>query len=641
MSTSKRMANNLSRDLYVLEDESNPKGTQVDRVWATTILDNVFDNLSPTNKTLRQIIEELRQEIITGGRGNIVFPVTSVNGMSGDIVITKEKVGLGRVDNTPDVDKPLSTPQRTAVEEMLKNFNFHVNLDDLYDHLVNTSNPHGVTIEQLNEGDALAAFVKRHIANHNFSKDHSVHMDIRNSLSRLWTMTEGINGTVEEKLGRMMALLEAHTGDTAAHQDLFDAKEDVKNKAASFSLEENGDNIHYPTTRAVINYTSEQLGAFRRQLPDISNWIDDIQVVSTRDDLPGPSLRYLHKAYFIRKGRQSFEEVGVCRQNPNGSCYWDISALGAYSKFNPDHFVDSASGLSINMSSVIDAIISENGMLDTSLSNILADYYKKEDIDGYKFINSIHVSPGTIDGTIRFYVNEDLSTMSDDIKVAGLKRLAFLERITENELADQAVFSRHIISRAIESRHLNPKIITLEHMTGCGYGKIIGNMTDADGVNVEDISLTRLADILRPLIGGWPDPSTPGGNPWNEIIDNSILHQHKMSPGVEHPISDGTVAIRFTGAISSPPNVDNKTVLSTTYTCDKYRIIDGGGSWEYQSSPSEWSILGGSNITGHTFATIVMTENGLQLGSISIGSRYNAKYDIWVKLAKIEDLRTE
>lgn len=38
-------------------------------------------------------------------------PVTSVNGQTGAVVITKDDIGLDQVDNTSDADKPISTAQ--------------------------------------------------------------------------------------------------------------------------------------------------------------------------------------------------------------------------------------------------------------------------------------------------------------------------------------------------------------------------------------------------------------------------------------------------------------------------------------------------------------------------------------------------
>lgn len=58
--------------------------------------------------------------------------------------VTKELLGLGDVDNTSDVDKPVSAAQREAIDEVQSN---------LDSHEANSSNPHGVTKSQVGLGN--------------------------------------------------------------------------------------------------------------------------------------------------------------------------------------------------------------------------------------------------------------------------------------------------------------------------------------------------------------------------------------------------------------------------------------------------------------------------------------------------------
>ena len=109
---SKRINGSIKRDAIILHDEANPKTSPADVTYLSTTLDQVFDDEDPTKKNLRDILKELRTEILTGGRGNIEFPVTSVNGQSGDVLLTKKHLNMDNVDNTHDIDKPLSTPQK-------------------------------------------------------------------------------------------------------------------------------------------------------------------------------------------------------------------------------------------------------------------------------------------------------------------------------------------------------------------------------------------------------------------------------------------------------------------------------------------------------------------------------------------------
>lgn len=65
--------------------------------------------------------------------------------------VTKAQVGLGNVDNTSDVAKPISTAQQVAIEDAKK-----AGTDaqaDIDSHAANTSNPHSVTKAQVGLGN--------------------------------------------------------------------------------------------------------------------------------------------------------------------------------------------------------------------------------------------------------------------------------------------------------------------------------------------------------------------------------------------------------------------------------------------------------------------------------------------------------
>ena len=62
--------------------------------------------------------------------------------------VTKTQVGLNNVDNTSDINKPVSTATQTAL-------NLKANNLDLTTHTSNTSNPHGVTKTQVGLGNVL------------------------------------------------------------------------------------------------------------------------------------------------------------------------------------------------------------------------------------------------------------------------------------------------------------------------------------------------------------------------------------------------------------------------------------------------------------------------------------------------------
>ena len=74
--------------------------------------------------------------------------VVSVNGKTGIVVINKADVGLGNVDNTSDIDKPISTLTQTAL-------NLKADSTVVTTHTTNTNNPHSVTKTQVGLGNVL------------------------------------------------------------------------------------------------------------------------------------------------------------------------------------------------------------------------------------------------------------------------------------------------------------------------------------------------------------------------------------------------------------------------------------------------------------------------------------------------------
>lgn len=627
------LVENIKRDLFILEDESNPKTSQVKKIWASTVIDQVFDDQSPTKKNLRDIIADLREEIRTGGLGNIVFPVTSVNGKIGDVTVTPVSIGMGKVDNTRDIDKPLSTPQKSAIMDILAGYDFKINLDKLYAHLLDSNNPHSVTIDQIDEDDALTTFVNRLITAHSLSEERIVHLDIRNSLSRLWNyVDDNINAGLDIKINNVLGIMNSHLSDSSAHHDLFDQKENVINKAISFT-QLNGDHEKYPSTRAVVEFVSSQIKSFSGTLPNITDYVADIKTIETRAELPEANNASLRNAYIIRSGESSQNEIAICKINPDKSYDWNITSIGSYSKFNLNHFENTADGMSIKLGTVIDAILTKTGDIDSTTSNILKDYYKKDDIEN-RFLRNIKILPGTMDGSIRYYINDDMQTMSDDIHVPGLKNLAYMEYITEKEIRELAVQNHHLANGSVDSRVIKAGSIKREHIDDSTYtpdmfktpqGTMLGNISNNDGI-VQSISLVQLGDALRPIIGGWPDINIPGvDTPLTEISPTT------WDVGVEIPFIDKTIGMRFKGTISVLPNAPITTILSTVINSDKYQIISAGGYWRTDTDAAVDALIGGSNVLGNMFAEVLMTRQRLELSSISIGNRVEAPYDIWVR----------
>lgn len=80
-----------------------------------------------------------------------------------ELELTPKLVGLGNVDNTSDMDKPVSTAQAEAVAKVQS---------DVDNHVADTNNPHGVTIEQI--GAAPAGYGLGELTNYDVYSDAEI-----------------------------------------------------------------------------------------------------------------------------------------------------------------------------------------------------------------------------------------------------------------------------------------------------------------------------------------------------------------------------------------------------------------------------------------------------------------------------------
>lgn len=323
--------------------------------------------------------------------------------------------------------------------------------------------------------------------------------------------------------------------------------------------------------------------------------------------------------------------LAVCRlNNENKTYYWDIKCTGAVSKFDPTFFKETPEGLSLN----VPAILATNPQIDELFNTVLTGNYSATSVYDL-FIREIKILPGTMDGCIRYYINGDDSTMSDDVRLPGVQRLAFMEYVGEDEIKDNAVHSRHLLNKAVQMRHLADDVVfDSSRLTGDIFKAnlfradrytLLGNIFNDDRV-VHEVGLVQLGDLLRPIIGGWPDPAVPD----SLIYGVPLTSPHLWKDNEPQTFADGRLGMRFRGTISVLPNRQITTNLDNQVTTKEHQLIDCGGSWRVNTVTKTDAVLGGSNITGHTFASIQMDQNGITLDSISIGDRQEAFYDVWV-----------
>ena len=420
---SNKLADNLSRDLFISYDEQNPQTSTISRIYGSTILDQVFDPLTPTKKTLREILEEIRVEIRTGGRPPIVFPVTSVNGYTGDVVVRPIDLGLDKVDNTRDIDKPLSNPQLDSVMTILQNYRFSINLTRFDEHLLNRDNPHNVRIEHLDVDNELTNLIDRNVGasifDHNRSSSVSTHRDIRRMI---WAESDRITeykAEIDDKFREVDEHALALDINSQQHRELLDQKESLFNKVSVFDDDINNNNALYPSTKAIMNLINSKLDNL-----DITNYpvITTIRVVSDVTMLPIASESLYRSVYFIRNTDEARMAVAVCEKDQD-SYYWEIVDSGAVSKLDSRFFVNNTYGVSLNLHALSDALI--HGGFDPTLPPFLA-------------VEKLEILSGTMDGFIRYYVNDDMTTMKE-VRVAGLKSMAFQEWLIDRNIPNNLI----------------------------------------------------------------------------------------------------------------------------------------------------------------------------------------------------------
>lgn len=89
-----------------------PLYTQTIRALGQPLIKGNAVLIAGTNVTLTQTGKEITIAASGGGGG----AVDSVNGQTGVVVLAKSDIGLGNVDNTSDLNKPISTATQTALD---------------------------------------------------------------------------------------------------------------------------------------------------------------------------------------------------------------------------------------------------------------------------------------------------------------------------------------------------------------------------------------------------------------------------------------------------------------------------------------------------------------------------------------------
>lgn len=140
--------NNFAAIIAAFENTLSRDGTTPNQMGADLDL-NSNDLLNVTNLGVSRVDAQsifiAGQPVLPGGGGGGggSGDVTSVAGRTGDVILTKNDVGLSNVDNTADANKPISGPQTTALNGKLTAGS---NLADLTDPSASRVNLGGTTV---------------------------------------------------------------------------------------------------------------------------------------------------------------------------------------------------------------------------------------------------------------------------------------------------------------------------------------------------------------------------------------------------------------------------------------------------------------------------------------------------------------
>ena len=135
-------------------DKSNPHGVTKAQLGLENVPNVTTNNQTPTYSISSTLLELISGESLSVAFGKlskaIVELISHIANKKNPHVVTKEQIGLGNVDNTSDLEKPLSVIQAAAIEEIILNNDTSGSLNL---HVENKNNPHGVTKAQIGLGN--------------------------------------------------------------------------------------------------------------------------------------------------------------------------------------------------------------------------------------------------------------------------------------------------------------------------------------------------------------------------------------------------------------------------------------------------------------------------------------------------------
>ena len=192
--------------------------------------------INPSSMVRRQEFEETVKEINTHIKESQEEINDHVADKGNPHDVTKYQVGLGNVDDTADMDKPISMDQQAAIDAVRKMLN-----DAISNHAEDSDNPHRVTKEQVglenvdNTSDAnkpvsiaqqtaldalyeqLAAYTRQEIANliNGAPSNLDTLKEVSDAIAAHKTIMDALDAAIGKKASA--AEFDSHTKDTTKH----------------------------------------------------------------------------------------------------------------------------------------------------------------------------------------------------------------------------------------------------------------------------------------------------------------------------------------------------------------------------------------------------------------------------------------
>lgn len=177
--------------IHLQEDNTGELNIVDDKGYIIAKVDAEGLNAKNVKVDGKPVSEMIAEAVGSGGGG----------GSGSTTVVTKESLGLGKVDNTADKDKPVSTPQQTALDNLKKEVSEAIDSDSDVFHIADKNGNIVATIDKngLNAVELMVKGVK--VSDMGGSGGATKYTDVYIAYSKVW-------GELDDTIGNACYLLQ-------------------------------------------------------------------------------------------------------------------------------------------------------------------------------------------------------------------------------------------------------------------------------------------------------------------------------------------------------------------------------------------------------------------------------------------------